>query len=69
MIPAPKFATVEPCRKFENSPVTATERTCPAWPPFGVTVRMLATGFTVSEAELELWKAVAVDVEPEIVTV
>jgi hypothetical protein len=68
VMPAPKLATVEPCRKLEYFPATTTASDCPVWPLFGVTVEMLAAGFTVSEAELELWNAVPVEVVPAIVT-
>jgi len=68
-IPAPKFATVEAWRKFENRLVTATESDCPICALFGAKVEILASGFTVSEAGLELWKAVAADVVPAILTV
>ncbi len=68
VMPAPKPACVEPCRKLENWPVIATLRVWPRFPELGATVTRLAAGLIVRVAEFELANRVPVEVVPDMVT-
>jgi hypothetical protein len=67
-IEGPKLAVVAPWKKFENSPVIATLRVCPAFPDEGESDTIDAGGLIVSDELFVLANAEPCSADPDMDT-